>query len=197
MLLLHASCVRRITVLDDKALCLQLFLVIITFLQSIINCKTLNEMKKSRRGSYAPLLTPKIGAEKKGVFDGDIAHHYDMEVTLEPTAGSSPKIPLTPFDITVTNNGEGPMVDLKIKGSASMWSFQTSGAIPLIKAGESRQIRFSLSLEREMNEGETISILATYENVFGEKYQQKWNVILDRVFYQQHQISHNKAKRIN
>lgn len=183
--------------LEEKVFCLQMIIVVLTFIQSLTNFRTLKEMKKSREGNFAPLLTPKIGAKKKGGFDAAASYYYDAEVRLELTSGSQKSIPLSPFDITITNDGQGPAIALEIKGVDPTSDLQTKGVIPLIKVDESKQVRVLVFLAREPDDGETISIVATYENVFGEKYNQEWRLILDRALSTRHEIIYNKAERIS
>jgi len=172
----------------------QLIIVILTFIQSWQNRQTLKEMKTSRTESVSPLLLPELGAKIKGVFDGDTSYKFDLKVDVDPSLKAEKKIELTPFDITLTNIGKGPACNLIVREVNKCPVLQSEKSIRIIKPEEFKQIQFSIHLEKEDFIKEFNTMKITYEDIYGEKYEQDLDFEVDRAFYQVKRIHFNRPK---
>ena len=182
--------------MEEGLFYLQLAIVILTFIQSFINYKTLKEMKKSREGSFDPLLIPNAIADIKGVFDSEHSYYFDIEVNLDLSTEPQNAIQLSPVDVTIKNDGEGPACEVSVIDNHNKLVVKKESQIPIIKPGESKQMRLLLSLDEEPQPEDLTRISVAYENVFGEKFEQHWDLELDTIYYQHHKIRYTRAKRI-
>jgi hypothetical protein len=182
-------------ILEQKVLFYaQLFIVILTFIQSWQNSQTLKEMKTSRKESVSPLLLPELGAKIKGVFDGDTSYKFDLKVDVDPLPKAENKIELTPFDITITNIGKGPACNLIVREVNKCPVLQSEKSIRIIKPEEFKQIQFSIHLAKEDFIKEFNTIKITYEDIYGEKYEQDLDFEVDKALYQVKRVYFNRPK---
>jgi hypothetical protein len=174
----------------------QIIIVLLTLIQSWINRLTLKEMKTSRIESVAPILFPELGARTKGVFDGETSYKFDLKVELNSLSKDEKKIELTPFDMTIVNIGRGSAYNIIVKKINKYPVSQSNESIRIIKSEDFKQIQFSIYMDKEdfLDEKNTIKI--TYENIYGEKYEQIFDFEIEKIFYQVKNIHFNKAKKI-
>lgn len=173
----------------------QLIIVILTLIQSWLNKKTLDEMEASRTQSVYPLLFSELGAEIKGVFDGETSYLFDLKVSLDTSVDNENMVELTPFDVTIKNIGRGPAYNIIVKEINNYPVKQSDDSIRIIKENEFKQIQFVLRLTTKDFLKKMNTMKITYEDMYNNRYEQKFDFEVDEAFYKVKRFLFNKPNK--
>ena len=172
-------------------------IVILTFIQSKTNKKTLEEMRLSRIKSVSPHLVPSLDKIKKGFADGETSYIFDMKVIIDLNKDKEQtrKIHI-PFDIAFHNSGKGPAYNLEVIKFNDIPIKDSEKNIRIINPGEQQQIQFNLYLINEKNVRIINEIHIRFEDSFGNIYEQDIGLEIGEAFFQVNDVFPTRAKLI-
>ena len=171
---------------------------IVAVVTGYINWRTLREMEAERIESVSPLLEPELDDEHS-------MHIRDLEIEIDCPAILEDGISFHPsremqfnFFIKLPNYGKGPACNIVIYKINDYLIPQNKKFIRIIKPDEFKRIGFFITIGPGNIPKEKNNIDIIYENVFGQKYEQRFDfeVVESLYSYNVKNILFNPAKKV-